>query len=78
MPGQGDSDFVSNEVLSEFIAGATAQQIARLESQLQLTLLETQNFALTRRTLRRYRIDGGQSARTILLALRRFGIVNRA
>jgi hypothetical protein len=75
IPLAGATDFVLNEVLVEIRDGASAQQINQLTSQLQLTLLETQGFSLTGRTLRLYRIDSGQSVRAILLAMRQFGIV---
>jgi subtilisin family serine protease len=78
IPTLGDISFVPNEILLEFFAGASPQQIARMENQLQLALLETQSFILTGRTLRRYRIDSGNSVRAVLLALRRFGFVNAA
>jgi subtilisin family serine protease len=78
IPRQGDTNFVPNEVLLQFVASASAQQIAQMASQLQLALLETQTFGLTGLTLSRYRIDGGQSVRALLLALRRFGIVGAA
>ncbi len=67
--------FVSNEIVLEFRAGVTAQQIARVANQLQLTLLETQTFNLTGRTLNRYGFTGGQSVRAILQALRRYSVV---
>jgi subtilisin family serine protease len=75
VPPAGETDFVSNEVLVEIRGGASPQQIGQMTSALQLTLLETQNFSLTGRELRLYRIDSGQSARATLPAMRRFAIV---
>jgi hypothetical protein len=75
IPLAGATDFVLNEVLVEIRDGASAQQINQMTSQLQLTLLETQSFSLTGRTLRLYRIDGGRSVRAILLAMRQYAIV---
>jgi hypothetical protein len=75
IPPAGATNFVLDEVLVEIRAGASLQQINQMTSQLQLTLLETQSFSLTGRTLRRYRIDGGRSVRAILLAMRRYAIV---
>jgi hypothetical protein len=75
IPLAGATNFVLDEVLVEIRAGASPQQINQMTSQLQLTLLETQSFSLTGRTLRLYRIDGGRSVRAILLAMRRYAIV---
>ena len=61
IPPPGETRFVSNEVLLEFDGGVSAQYRATLAASLQLTLLETQTFALTGRTLQRWRIDGGRS-----------------
>ena len=51
VPPAGAADFVPNEVLVEFRAGASARQIALVISRLQLTQLEAQTFALINRTL---------------------------
>jgi Subtilase family len=74
VPPPGGAGFVPDEVLVEIRSGASAQQIGRMTGQLQLTQLETQSFALTGRTLRRYRIGGGASVRATLLAMRRYAI----
>jgi hypothetical protein len=78
VPPPGAADFVPDEILLEFTARASAQQIARMESQLQLELLETQTFELGGHTYRRYRIRGGNTVRAVLLALRHFGVVRAA
>ena len=70
VPSPGETGFVSDEVLSEISGRATAAQIARMTQSLQLTQLETQRFALTGRTLQRWRIGGGRSVRATLLAMR--------
>ena len=70
MPPAGAANFVPNEVLVEFRAGASARQLALVTSRLQLTQLETQTFALINRTLVRFRIDSGRSVRATLLAMR--------
>lgn len=70
VPPAGAADFVPNEVLVEFRAGASARQIALVTSRLQLTQLEAQTFALINRTLVRFRIDSGNSVRATLLAMR--------
>jgi subtilisin family serine protease len=73
IPPAGEIRFVQNEVLFEFAAGASAQTRSRLASTLQLTQLETQTFALTGRTIERWRIDGSRSVRdTLRLAQRNF------
>jgi subtilisin family serine protease len=70
VPPAGAANFVPNEVLVEFRAGAAARQIALVTSRLQLTQLESQAFTLINRTLVRFRIDSGNSVRTTLLAMR--------
>lgn len=78
IPAVGAAGLVPGEVLVEIRGGASPQQIGRMTGQLQLTALETQTFALTGRTLRRYRIGGGRSVRDTLLAMRRYAIVSAA
>jgi subtilisin family serine protease len=64
IPSAGATNFVSNEILLEFKG-----DVAALAARLQLTLLETQTFALTGRTLLHLRIDGTRSvANTLQLA----------
>ena len=78
IPSIGKTDFVPNEVLLEFRVGALPQQISQMTNQLRLTLLETQSFSLTGRTLQRFRIDGSRSVRATLLAMRQIEIVEAA
>jgi subtilisin family serine protease len=68
LPPRGETHFVRNEILVEVDANAAAR-FAALARRLQLTRLETQSFALTGRTLQRWRIDGGRSVRATLAAL---------
>ena len=56
VPPPGETHFVPNEVLVEFDAGTSAQYVDALARSLQLTQLETQTFALTGRTLQRWRL----------------------
>ena len=57
--------FVPNEILVE-IDTAALPRFEALARRLQLTRLETQSFALTGRTLQRWRIDGNRSVRATL------------
>jgi subtilisin family serine protease len=66
IPPPGETRFVRNEVLLAFSPAASAQYIGNLARALQLTLLETQNFALTDTSVRRFRIDGNRSVRNTL------------
>ncbi len=73
IPPAGETRFVINEVLLEFFSGASAQTRATLSRDLQLTQLETQSFALTSRTIERWRIDGTRSVPdTLRLIARNF------
>ena len=58
IPPRGVTAFVPNEVLLEVESGTPAQYLNVVARRLQLTLLETQSFTLTGRTLQRWRIDG--------------------
>ncbi len=78
VPPADAADFVPNEVLVEFRAGASARQLALVTSRLQLTQLESQTFALINRTLVRFRIDSGNSVRATLLAMRGLAGVAKA
>lgn len=78
VPPPGETHFVPNEVLVEFDAGTSAQYIDALARSMQLTQLETQTFALTGRTLQRWRIDGTRSVPNTLRALSRFLRVSAA
>jgi hypothetical protein len=73
IPPPGETRFVSNEVLFEFSNGASAQARGALVRSLQLTQLEAQSFALTGRTIERWRIDGMRTVRdTLRLVARNF------
>lgn len=73
IPPAGAVTLVLNEVLLEFAPGTTAQTRDALARTLQMTQLETQTFALTGRTIERWRIDGTRSARdTLQLVARNF------
>ena len=77
IPPPGETRFVRNEVLLVFSSAASAQYIANLARTLQLTQLETQRFALTDTTVRRYRIGGNRSVRNTLRLVRaRYGLAS--
>ena len=62
--------FLPDEILVEFDAGASAQYITELANSLQITLLESQTFGLTGRTLQRWRIIGNGTVRQTLNKLK--------
>ncbi|HEX5211002.1 MAG TPA: S8 family serine peptidase [Pseudolabrys sp.] len=66
IPPRGLTAFVPNEILWEVDSGAPAQYAADVARRLGLTLLETQSFSLTGRTLQRWRIDANSSVRGTL------------
>jgi len=69
----GETRFIPNEILLRFAAGMSEPSRSRLIDRLNLTLLESQTFALTGETIGRYRIDGGRSAvQTLNLIARDF------
>jgi subtilisin family serine protease len=69
IPPPGETSRVPNEVLLEFAAGTSPQFITNLSNTLQITLLETQTFVLTGRTLQRWSIIGNGSVRDTLRRL---------
>jgi hypothetical protein len=76
MPPRGITAFVRNEILWEVESGAPAQYATEVARRLGLTLLETQSFALSGRTLQRWRIDGNVSVRATLQKLQLFGRIS--
>ncbi len=69
LPPAGETRFVPNEVLTV----SDPRLMARIAQRLQLTLLETQNFALIRRSAQRWRIDSGRSVPDTIRALGNYG-----
>jgi subtilisin family serine protease len=76
IPRRGEADFVPDEILVEFEPGTSAQYIARFRQHLQLTLLETQTFTLTGRTIERWHIDGGRPVRGTLQLASGYGQIS--
>ena len=69
IPPLGATRLIGNEVLLVFAPGASPRARAALATDLQLTQLETQTFALTGQTVERWRIDGSRSVRDTLLRI---------
>ena len=69
IPPHGVTAFVPNEILVEVESDTPGQYLNVVARRLQLTLLETQSFTLTGRTLQRWRIDGSNSVRATFRAL---------
>jgi len=72
VPPPGLTAFVPNEILLQLAPGVTPQSFARTAGLLQITLLESQSFGLTGRTLTRWRIIGDRTLRQTLNASGRF------
>jgi len=77
IPPRGEIHFVPNEILVEF-DGADTAYLAAFARELRVTQLESVTFALTGRTLQRWRIDGARSVVNTLRALPRFSRVSFA
>jgi Subtilase family len=69
MPGRGDQRFVLGEVITAFAPGATPQAIDRIARRYDLTLVESQSFALIGQRLYRWRFDGRRSVVKVVRAL---------
>lgn len=79
IPPSGETRFISNEILLRFEPGTPERARALIVDRLNLTLLESQTFALSGQTIGRYRIDGGRSAvQTLNLVARDFPGVTAA
>ena len=79
IPPSGETRFISNEILLRFAPGTSERARSLIVDQLNLTLLESQTFALSGQTIGRYRIGGGGSAvQTLNLIARDFPGVTAA
>ena len=78
IPPPGETRFVPDEILLDVAASVTPRALDAMARRLQMTLLETQSFTLTGRTLQRWRIGGNGSVAATLRALSRYGIVTAA
>jgi subtilisin family serine protease len=78
IPPRGITAFVPNEILWEVESGTPAQYTNVVARRLGLTLLETQSFTLTGRTLQRWRINGNTSVRATLSGVQPFGRIQVA
>jgi hypothetical protein len=73
IPPPSETRYVRNEVLLEFDASTSAQGVADVARGLQMTLVSTQTFTLTGRTMQRWHINGRRSVRnTLKLVLARY------
>ena len=72
IPPSGETRFVPDEVLIELGAGVSPRTRGTIMRRLQLTTLEAQRFALTGRTLARFRIGGNLTVRQTLQRLARY------
>ncbi len=77
-PRAGQPFFVPNEILIELDTGTSAAYLTRLLRHLHLTVLDTQSFALSGRTLLHLRIDDGRSMMGTLRSLARYARIRAA
>jgi len=78
IPPPGLTAFVPDEILLQLSPGVAPQAFARTAGLLQITLLETQTFALTGRTLTRWRITGNRSVTRTLRSATQFSSIASA
>ncbi len=78
IPGRGVTSFVPDEVLLEVEAGTPDAYLNVVARRLQLTLLETQSFTLTGRSLQRWHIDGRGTVAGTLRGMLPFGRISAA
>ena len=78
LPLPGQFFFVPNEVVLEVDSGTSASYLVRLARRLGLSLLETQRFALTGRSILRFHINNGRSVISILRSLGRYARIAAA
>jgi hypothetical protein len=77
-PPAGGFGFVPDEVLLRLRPNANQAYLRRMARRLGMTLLETQDFALTGDSIQRWRIDSGRSVASVIRALARYGRVAAA
>ena len=77
-PPAGAFGFVPNEVLLRLRAGTGQAYVRRMAQRLGMTLIETQDFALTGESIQRWRIDSGRSVASVVRALALYGRVAAA
>ena len=75
---RGERRFVPDEVITEFLPGASPQAIIQIARRHSLTRLESQSLPLIGVTLYRWHITGGRSVASVVGALRNERIVARA
>ena len=87
-PGQGPptninlpppgAPFVPNEILLEVDSGTPARYLARLGQRLGLTLIQSQSFGLSGRTLLQFQINNGRSVISVLRSLAQYARISAA
>ena len=66
MPPIGETQFLPDEVVSQFPAGTTSQQIADFAQRFGLTIAARQTIGMLGRTVYTFRITNGQSVRQVI------------
>ena len=69
VPPRGETRFVADEVIVEFVPSASQPAIDQIARRYNLSRLESQNFALIGASLYRYRIGGRRSVADVIGAL---------
>ncbi len=77
-PSLGENRFVPNQVLIQVVNTVTADRVLQLAQQLGLTLIRSQVFAASNRTLYLFSFPPGGNIRTIIIALERNQVVASA
>jgi len=75
LPAPGERRFVSDEVIIEFSANTSREDINQIARRLNLAQVESQSFPLIDATLYRWRVGGGRSALDAVSALQSQGAV---
>jgi subtilisin family serine protease len=70
--------FVPNEILLEVDSGTPASYLVRLAQRLGLTLIQSQSFSLSGRTLLQFQINNGRSVVSVLRSLARYARISAA
>ena len=78
LPPPGELHFVSDEVILTTRSGASTQRLEALARAHNMTRLETQDFALTGRTMHRWRLGAGGSVAAMIRSLSGEQLVFRA
>ncbi|HEY5068101.1 MAG TPA: S8 family serine peptidase [Xanthobacteraceae bacterium] len=74
LPPPGETRFLANQLVLQFGAGLTSQQIAAIAQRFGLTIVAQQSIGALGRTVYTFQINNGQSVTDLILAINKAGL----